>query len=71
MKGFLFFEYSEGGALRLSDSFLNRLLNDWMKLYNKIVLEMGLSANAYNALKPSKYIIQKADEIAAQKPTQK
>jgi integrase len=57
------------GTLKLKDSFLNRLINDRTELYNKIVLEMGLSANAYSAPDLAKYIIEKANEITAPKPT--
>jgi integrase len=56
------------GALKLTDGFLNRLLTDRTALYNKIVLEMGLSANSYSAPELAKYITQKADEITAPKP---
>jgi hypothetical protein len=59
---------TKDGALKLTDSFLNRLLNDRMGIYNTIVLEMGLSANSYRAPELAKYIIQKANEITAPKP---
>jgi integrase len=59
---------TKDGALRLTDSFLNRILDDRMGLYNKIILEMGLSANAYSAPELAKYIIEKADEITAPQP---
>jgi integrase len=60
---------TKDGALKLTDSFLNRLLNDRTELYNKIVMEMGLSANSYSAPELAKYIIEKANEITAPRPT--
>jgi hypothetical protein len=53
------------GTLKLKDSFLNRILDDRIGLYTKIVLEMGLSVNSYSAPELAKYIIEKADEITA------
>ena len=60
---------TKDGALRLTDSFLNRIINERMELYNRIVLEMGLSANSYSAPDLAKYMIKKANEITAPKPS--
>ncbi|MDR2448657.1 MAG: site-specific integrase [Prevotellaceae bacterium] len=58
---------TKDGGLKLTDSFLNRLLNDRMGLYNRIALEMGLSANSYSAPELAKYIAQKAIELTSPK----
>jgi integrase len=58
---------TKDGALRLTDRFLNRLLDDRISLYDKILLEMGLSSNAYSAPELAKYITQKAYELTAPK----
>ncbi|MDR3132849.1 MAG: site-specific integrase [Prevotellaceae bacterium] len=58
------------GAMKLTDSFLNKLLADRMALYEKIVINMGLSANSYEAPELAKYIIGRANELTAPKPAQ-
>ncbi len=60
---------TETGALKLTSSFLIRILSDRIKLYEDIVKNMGMSVYSYNAGDLAKFVFEKATELTAPKPT--
>jgi hypothetical protein len=53
------------GSIKLTDSFLVRLLGERIAIYEKIVLEMGLSVNSYTAKGLAAFVISRANELTA------